>query len=185
MFVLFPVFVYCITIQPMKKLVGMLLIAAASLVGGIKLGQDPPPALTRLGASLGVEISDPAAAQPQAQAQAQAEAEAEAEAGDEALIPLTDLSLLPGDPPGTVYTLSVNETMIRSSLDADIEKLTAALYESVVLETVDAHANKWFVLTVGEYASREDAQNAGAVLYGSLGLTGVTKKLPPPAEAAP
>ena len=36
-----------------------------------------------------------------------------------------------------------------------------------------------FVLTVGKFASREEAQNAGAVLYGHLGLTGVTKKLPP------
>jgi hypothetical protein len=161
----------------MKKLIGMLLVAGLALVGGVKLGQDPPAALTQLGASLGIDLGGPASA---------AAAPSTDEAADESLIPLTALNLLPGDPPGTVYTLSVNETMNQASLDADIAKLTAALYKSAVLATVDAHDNKWFVLTVGEYASREEAQNAGAVLYGNLGLTGVTKKLPPPpAEPAP
>ena len=158
----------------------MLLVAGLALAGGVKLGQDPPAALTQLGTSLGIDLGGPASAATAVST------EGAAESADESLIPLTDLNLLPGDPPGTVYTLSVNETMNQASLDADIAKLTAALYKSAVLATVDAHNNKWFVLTVGEYASREEAQNAGAVLYGNLGLTGVTKKLPPPpAEAAP
>jgi hypothetical protein len=165
----------------MKKLLGMLLVAGLALVGGVMLGQDPPAALTQLGTSLGIDLGGPASAVAEASADGSADG-----ASDESLIPLTDLNLLPGDPPGTVYTLSVNETMNQASLAADIAKLTAALYDSTVLATVDAHNNKWFVLTVGEYASREEAQNAGAVLYGSLGLAGVTKKLPPPpAEAAP
>jgi septal ring-binding cell division protein DamX len=155
----------------MKKLLGLLLVAIVSLAGGIKLGQDPPQALTQLGTALGIELG---AASP-------APSVADTPATDAAkLIPLTDLNLLPGDPPGTIYTLSINETMNKSSLDADIQKLTAALYESTVVETADAHNNTWYVLTVGEYASIEEAQSAGAVLYSSLGISTVTKKLPPP-----
>jgi hypothetical protein len=169
----------------MKQTLVSMVVAGLLLWGGVELGQNSPEGvLNMLGNKLGITLPGMTATATSDSAADDADADSAADENKD-LIPLESLNLTATDPPDTAYILSINASLNQSGLAADLKKLNDALYKSTILETVDNHGSKWFVLTVGPYVSREEAQRAAAVLYGSTGLTGVTRKQPPPPGAAP